>query len=47
MTNKGYPVIFTQKKTGKELFLNGGDGTQKTLYDFWAWAFSDLVGNIE
>lgn len=47
MTNKSYPAISTQKKTGKELFLNGGDGVKKILYDFWAWAFSDLVGNTE
>ena len=42
---KSYPAISTQKKNGKEIFLNGGDG--KTLYDFWAWAFSNLVGNTE
>lgn len=47
MTDSSYPAISTQKKTGKELFLNGGDGVDKTLYDFWAWAFSDLVGNTE
>lgn len=47
LTNKGYPAISTQKKTGKETFLNGGDGSHNTLYDFWAWAFSDLIGNTE
>lgn len=47
MTDSSYPAISTQKKTGKELFLNGGDGDNKALYDFWAWAFSDLVGNTE
>ena len=47
MNDKSYPAITTQKKTGKEPFLNSGVGVQKTLYDFWAWAFSELVGNTE
>jgi len=47
LTDSSYPAISTHKKTGKELFLNGGDGDNKTLYDFWAWAFSDLVSNTE
>ncbi len=47
MTDKSYPAISTEKKSGQELFLNGGNGTNKTLYDFWSWAFSDLVGNTE
>lgn len=47
MNDKNYPAITTQKKTGKEPFLNSGVSTQKTLYDFWAWAFSELVGNTE
>lgn len=45
MTNNNYPAISTKKKTGKEVFLNGGRGI--TLYDFWAWGFSELVGNTE
>lgn len=47
LSDKRYPAISIQKKTGKETFLNGVDGLHKTLYDFWAWAFSDLVGNTE
>jgi len=47
MNDRGYPALTTQKKTGKELFLNSEDGSRKTVYDFWAWAFSDLVGNTE
>ncbi len=47
MNEKIYSAITTQKKTGKEPFLNSGVGMQKTLYDFWAWAFSDIIGNTE
>ncbi len=41
-----YPAIETKKKTGDEPFLNEGDDAY-TLRDFWAWAYSDLVGNTE
>lgn len=41
-----YPVIEIKKKTGNEQFLNAGCDVC-TLRDFWAWAYSDLVGNTE
>lgn len=42
-----YPAIPIRKKTGKEEFINGEDTTDKTLNDFWCWAFSNLIGNTE
>lgn len=47
INEKSYPAITPQKKNGKEPFLNSEVGTQKTLYDFWAWDFSDIVSNTE
>ncbi|MEB3103930.1 hypothetical protein [Ferviditalea candida] len=41
-----YPAIEIKKKTGNEQFLNAG-GDVCTLRDFWAWAYSDLIGNTE
>jgi len=41
-----YPAIEIKKKTGNEQFLNAGSDVC-TLRDFWAWAYSDLVGNTE
>lgn len=41
-----YPAIETKKKTGNEQFLNACSDVC-TLRDFWAWAYSDLVGNTE
>lgn len=41
-----YPAIEIKKKSGDEQFLNAGDDAY-TLRDFWAWAYSDLVGNTE
>lgn len=41
-----YPAIETKKKTGNEQFLNAGSDVC-TLRDFWAWAYSDLIGNTE
>lgn len=41
-----YPAIEPKKKTGNEQFLNAGSDVY-TLRDFWAWAYSDLVGNTE
>lgn len=37
-------AIAPTKKTGNELFINGGQGT---LLDYWAWAHSDTIGNAE
>ena len=34
-----------RRKDGKESFV--GLEPKRTLQDFWAWAFSDLVGNTE
>ncbi|WP_236408161.1 hypothetical protein [Microaerobacter geothermalis] len=39
-------AIETKKKTGNEQFLNAGSDVC-TLRDFWAWAYSDLIGNTE
>ena len=39
------PTIEVIRKSGKECF-QGMDG-ERTLKDFWAWAFSDLVSNTE
>ncbi|MFZ5945061.1 MAG: hypothetical protein ACOYVD_13235 [Bacillota bacterium] len=41
-----YPAIETKKKSGNEQFLNAGDDV-RTLRDFWAWAYSDIIGNTE
>ncbi len=41
-----YPAIEIKKKSGDEQFLNVGDEVY-TLRDFWAWAYSDIVGNTE
>jgi len=41
-----YPAIEIKKKTGDEPFLNAGNNVY-TLRDFWAWAYSDLIGNTE
>ncbi|KXG77113.1 hypothetical protein [Thermotalea metallivorans] len=41
-----YPAVEIKKKSGDEQFLNAGDDAY-TLRDFWAWAYSDLVGNTE
>ena len=41
-----YPAIEIKKKTGNEQFLNAGSDVC-TLRDFWAWAYSDLIGNTE
>lgn len=41
-----YPAIEIKKKSGNERFLNSGDDAY-TLRDFWAWAYSDLIGNTE
>ena len=38
-------AIEVTRKSGKECF-QGMDG-KRTLQDFWAWAFSDLVSNTE
>ncbi len=37
-------IEFT-KKTGNEAFI--GDKQNRTLLEFWKWAYSDLVGNTE
>ncbi len=37
-------IKFT-KKTGDEIFI--GDKHNRTLLEFWKWAYSDLVGNTE
>lgn len=39
------PAIKVTRKSGKECF-QGMEG-ERTLQDFWAWAFSDLVSNTE
>ena len=39
------PAIKVTRKSGKECF-QGMEG-ERTLKDFWAWAFSDLVSNTE
>ena len=39
------PAIKVMRKSGKECF-QGMEG-ERTLKDFWAWAFSDLVSNTE
>ena len=40
-----YPALTAEKKCGDERFLNGNVSVR--LLDFWAWAYSDLVGNTE
>ena len=40
-----FPAIEVIRKSGKECF-QGMDG-ERTLHDYWAWAFSDLVSNTE
>lgn len=39
------PAIKVTRKSGKECFQGMED--ERTLKDFWAWAFSDLVSNTE
>ena len=39
------PAIEVIRKSGKECFQ--GMDVERTLQDFWAWAFSDLVSNTE
>lgn len=41
-----FPSIQIKKKTGNEPFLNT-DMADIRLVDFWAWGFSDLLGNTE
>ncbi len=41
----GLPAIKVTRKSGKECF-QGMEG-ERTLQNFWAWAFSDLVNNTE
>lgn len=40
-----FPAMEVRRKDGKESFV--GLEPKRTLQDFWAWAFSDLVGNTE
>lgn len=40
-----FPAIEVIRKSGKEYFQ--GIEVERTLKDFWAWAFSDLVSNTE
>jgi hypothetical protein len=40
-----YPALAISRKNGLEPFINGNDS--KNLSDFWAWAYSDLMGNTE
>ena len=39
------PALQVTRKSGRERFR--GMAGEHTLQDFWAWAFSDLVGNTE
>lgn len=39
------PAIEVTRKSGKECFL--GMDKERSLQDFWAWAFSDLVSNTQ
>jgi len=45
LEDQNYPAIIIEKKTGNECFLNMEPTVR--LSDFWAWAYSDLVGNTE
>ena len=40
-----YPALTVERKNGDEPFLNANGSA--TLSDFWAWAYSDLMGNTE
>jgi hypothetical protein len=40
-----YPALTVERKSGDEPFLNGN--CSASLSDFWAWAYSDLMGNTE
>lgn len=40
-------AIKMSKRDEKEKFLNKNHNLNATITDFWAWAYSDLVGNAE
>ncbi len=40
-----YPALTVERKSGDEPFLNANRSAR--LSDFWAWAYSDLMGNTE
>jgi hypothetical protein len=40
-----YPALTVKRKNGDELFVNADSAAR--LLDFWAWAYSDLIGNTE
>jgi hypothetical protein len=40
-----YPALTVERKNGDEPFLNAA--CSATLSNFWAWAYSDLMGNTE
>jgi hypothetical protein len=40
-----YPALTVERKSGDEPFLNANCSAR--LSDFWAWAYSDLMGNTE
>jgi hypothetical protein len=40
-----YPALTVKRKRGDEPFLNANGSVR--LSDFWAWAYSDLMGNTE
>ena len=42
-----YPAIKPQMKNGEDHILAPDGNSVSTLYGFWRWAYSDLMGNAE